>query len=224
MGRPSLFSLPLLGFALGASVIASPAFGQAKAAPRPEVLAPKKEEAARPSAPSANRPISSSVAAQLAAVAPKYTPPPPKPEPSEEEEIDARDVDKPRNNIIRLPKYIVQEAKPPVFNERAIHTKEGLTDLALRRYITDIDRALNRFALPLFSGWSPGGGSALERRAMAMYAEQERLDNLSDMSDAAATVGKSDAAQGTYILRESQKTYLRNNDIGWNPGVGSARR
>lgn len=224
MGRSLSLPLPLLALTFAACVPAVPAVAQSKPAPRPEILAPKKEAPASTDAPRPSRPISSAVAAQLAAAAPKYTPAPPPPEPAEgEEEIDARDVDKPRNGIIRLPKYIVQESRPPVFNERAIHTKEGLTDLALRRYISDIDRALNRFTLPFFSGWSTGGGTALERRAMAMYAEQERLDNIRDMTDAASTVSKSDAVQGTYILRETQKTYLRDNETGWNP-VGSDRR
>ena len=223
MGRLSPLPLSLAALAL-ASALAAPVFAQSKSAPRPEILAPQSEERPRTEAPRSPRAISPAVAAQLAAAAPKYTPPPPKPEPTEEPEIDARDVDKPRNNIIRLPKYIVQEPKPPVLNERAIHTKEGLTDLAMRRYISDIDRALNRFALPLVGGWSTKGGSALERRAMAMYAEQERLDNMNNMADAANTVSKGDAAQGTYILRESQKTYLRTSDTDWNPGVGPDRR
>ena len=43
---------------------------------------------------------------------------------------DLRDIDKPRNGIIRLPNYTVQEKKPPVFRERDIYTREGLADLA----------------------------------------------------------------------------------------------
>lgn len=213
MGRPTAFSLPLVAWAVIASPFAAPTFAQSTA-PAPSILAPKPEQPA-PEAPRRTRTLSPAVAAQLAAAAPKYEPAPPKPEPKPEEEVDAREVDKPRNGIIRLPKYIVQEAKPPVFNERAIHTKEGLTDIAVRRYISDVDRALNRFTIPLFASWSTGGGSAIEKRAMAMYAEQERLNNINDLSDTANTVSKSDAAQGAYILRETQQTYLRTTDFGW---------
>ena len=46
------------------------------------------------------------------------------------------------------------------------HTEKGLTDIAMRRYISDVDRALNRWTLPLF-------GSSKEARALAMYAEDE---------------------------------------------------
>jgi len=176
------------------------------------LLAPSSAERAPPSETPRRRPISGGVAAALAAASPKYTPPPPKPEPTPElEQIDLRDVDKPKNTIVRLPKFIVQEQKPAVFSERAIHTEKGLTEIAMRRYITDADRALNRFTLPLF-------GTSKEARALAMYAEDERLKNMGDLQDAANTAGKSDAAAGTYIRREAQKTYLRSSDFGWASG------
>jgi hypothetical protein len=164
------------------------------------------------STPKRTRAISSEVAAALAAAAPKYSPPPPKPEPKpEEEQPDMRDIDKPKNGIVRLPKYIVQEPKPAVFSERAIHTQKGLTDIAMRRYISDADRALNRFTLPLF-------GTSAESRALAMYAEDERLKNMSDLDDAANNASKSDAAAGAYIKKEAQKTFLRSSDYGWSSG------
>jgi hypothetical protein len=177
------------------------------------VLAPKTDERApRPSTSGRVRPISSGVAAALAAASPKFTPPPPKPEPKPEEElVDMREIDKPKNGIIRLPKYTVQEAKPPVFREREINTKKGLTDIAMRRYISDADRALNKFTLPLF-------GTSKESRALAMYAEEERLKNMSDLADAANNASKSDAAAGAYNKREAQKTYLRSSDFGWSSG------
>jgi hypothetical protein len=53
---------------------------------------------------------------------------------------------------------------------------------------------------------------------MAMYAEEERLQNMSALEDAAVTASKSDAAAGTYIRREAQKTYMRTNDFGWSSG------
>ncbi len=165
-----------------------------------------------PETPRRRRAISGEVAAALAAATPKYTPPPPKPPPTPEaEQIDLRDVDKPKNTIVRLPKYIVREQKPPVFRERDINTAKGLTAIAMGRYISDADRAMNRFTLPLF-------GSSKESRALAMYAEDERLQNMSDLRDAATNASKSDAAAGTYIRRESQKTFLRTSDFGWSSG------
>jgi hypothetical protein len=178
------------------------------------VLAPSTATPSAPtsSTPRRNRAVSGEVAAALAAASPKYSPPPPKPEPKhEEEQIDMRDVDKPKNGIVRLPKYIVQEAKPPVFRERDIYTQKGLTDIAVRRYISDADRALNRFTLP-FIGITP------EARALAMYAEDERLKNMSDLGEAAAAASKADPATGTYIRKEAQQTFMRTSDFGWNGG------
>jgi hypothetical protein len=170
---------------------------------------PASKDSAAPAPAPRRRAISPEVAAQLSAVTPKYTPPAPKPPPTpEEEQIDLREVDKPRNGIVRLPKYIVQEEKPPVFSDRVIHTKKGLADLAVRRYMSEADRALNRFTLPLF-------GTSMEARAMAMYEEQERLDNMGKLRDNAVDARKSDPAGGEYIRRESQKTFLRSSDFGW---------
>jgi hypothetical protein len=177
------------------------------------VLAPSEaERAPPPAAPKRPRAMSAGVAAALAAASPKYTPPPPKPEPTPEHEmVDMRDIDKPKNKIIRLPEYIVREPKPPVFTEREISTEKGLTDIAVRRYISDLDHALNRFTLPLF-------GSSKEARALAMYAEDERLRNMSELEATAQDVSQSDAEAGTYIRRETERTFMRTSDFGWSSG------
>ena len=185
----------------------------AQVAPAPS--SGKDSSAKEPAASNASRPrraISPEVAAQLSAVTPKYSPPAPKPPPTpEEEQVDLREIDKPKNAIVRLPKYIVQEEKPPVFSERTVNTQKGLASIAVRRYISETDRALNRFTLPLF-------GTSMEARALAMYAEQERLDNMGKLRENAVDANKSDPAAGEYIRRESQKTFLRSSDFGWQGG------
>jgi hypothetical protein len=180
----------------------------------PAQVAPESRPAkeAAPAAPKQRRAISPEIAHQLRAMTPNYTPPAPKPAPKpDEEQVDLRDIDKPRNGIVRLPKYIVQEPKTPVLSERAITTDKGLADIAVRRYISEVDRALNRFTLPLF-------GTSMEARALQMYAEAERLKNMSDLADNANTVSKSDPAAGEYVRREAQKTYMRTSDFGWSSG------
>ena len=213
--------------AVAVCVFAGTASAQALTPPPPSIFAPKKEKAetaSRPAAPERTRAISPEVAAQLAASAPKYTPPPPAPEVKPAEpvaEVDAREIDKPRNNIIRLPKYVVQEPRPPVFTERAITTEKGIKDIAMRRYISDMDRALNRFRVPLFSGYSLLDPNSTEARALSQYADAERQQNIAETKDLASLVSKSDAAQGAYILRESQQTFMRAGDFGRpsaNPG------
>jgi hypothetical protein len=168
-----------------------------------------REEPLTSPAPAAKkeRPISSGVASALAASMPKYNPPP-KPNP-DDEDVDLRDVDKPRNGIIRLPKYTVQEKKPPVFRERDIFTRGGLADLAKSRYLTATDRVLNRVTLPLF-------GTSAEARAMAMYAEDERLNNMSDLKETARDVGYLDPAEGAYIKRVTEQTYMRDSGFGYD--------
>lgn len=219
MARPIL--LKLVTATLGVASFLPVASAQAPAAPAAAapspVFAPASDQKSgstttAPTAPRRNRAISSDVAAALAAAAPKYTPPPPPPPPKPEaEQVDMREIDKPKNTIVRLPKYIVQEPKPPVFTERSIHTEKGLTDIAMRRYISDADRALNRWTLPLF-------GTSKESRAMAMYAEDERLRNMTNLEETAIAASKSDAAAGTYIRKEAQKTFLRSSDFGWASG------
>jgi hypothetical protein len=158
------------------------------------------------------RVISPETAAALAAAAPKYAPPPPPaPKKSEEELPDLRETDKPRNAIIRLPKYVVQERKPEVFTERDIHSAKGLAALAVSRYLSETDRALNRFRIPLLS-------ISNEQRAMMMYVEDERLRKMDDFADRANMVQKSDAASGLYIKREVDKAFLRQSDFGWQGG------
>lgn len=206
----------LLAAALGLGLLVSGGRSQSLTAPASSpILAPATNSAERappPDAPKRTRAISSDVAAALAAVTPKYTPPPPKPEPKPESElVDMREVDKPKNTIVRLPKYIVQEPKPPVFRERDIHTQKGLTDIALGRYISEVDHVLNRFTLPWF-------GISREKRARAMYEEDERLKNMADLNDAAAGAARADPASGAYIFKESQQTFLRSADFGWSSG------
>ncbi len=209
-------SLPL---ALAGALIASvfPLLSRAQTPPPASPLLEPKKEDEKPAAPRRTRVISPEVAAALAAAAPKYTPPPPpKPAPKPEEELpDARELDKPKNGIVRLPDFVVREKKPVIFTERTIYTQKGLTDIAMKRYLTETDRVLNRFRIPLLTATN-------EERALAMYAEDERLQNMANLNEAAAAASKSDTAAGTYILKESQKTFLRSSDFGWSKS-GSAK-
>jgi hypothetical protein len=154
------------------------------------------------------RAISSEVAASLAAAMPKYNPPKPPPPKPVELPPDLRETDKPKNGIVRLPNYVVRESKSPVFRERDINTQQGLANIAKQRYLTETDRALSPFTIPLF-------GTSPEQRAMAMYAEDERLKNIGELNDAAGMVSARDKAQGAYIKRDIQASTMRTDDYGW---------
>lgn len=175
------------------------------------IVQPRDQSAPTPTTPRRTRVISPEVAAQLAAATPQFAPATPKPTPTpEEEQPDLRDIDKPKNGIIRLPKVVVHEKPPPVFNEKTVSTKKGLADIAMRRYISETDRALNRLTLPIF-------GSSTEARALAMYEEDERLKNMADLSDSARMVSASDKAAGAYVRREATKATMREGDFDWHP-------
>ncbi len=213
MARSTLICLVTATFASFACPSGASAQATAPQSSPSPILAPAAGEKAPSNAPKRNRVMSSEVAAALAAASPKYTPPPPpKPAPKPEEQLpDLRDTDKPKNEIIRLPKYLVREAKPAVLKETDVLTNKGLTDVAMRRYISDADRALNRFTLPLF-------GTSKEARAREMYAEDDRLRNMSELEDNAKDAFKTDSEAGSYIRKEAQKTYLRSSDFGWTSG------
>lgn len=222
-------SIGLMTAAVGTAAIPFSAFAQAvapQAAPAvpapateaPGIFAPKKEDAppsANPTEATRRRAISSEAASALSAAMPKYSEVTPRPIPKPvTEEVDMRDVDKPRNQIIRLNPIVVREKKPAILTERAVTTDKGLEDIAVRRYISEMDRVLNRFNIPFV-------GASLQSRAMTMYEEDERLKNMSDLKANAVDAAKSDPAAGQYILRQTNQTYMRNGDFGWRGGTDS---
>ena len=76
-------------------------------------------------------------------------------------------IDKPKNDIIRLPRMVVEGKRPPVFLEQEIYTTKALTEIALKRYLSDFGRALNSFRIPLIGG-------AVDAYAMGLWAQDER--------------------------------------------------
>ncbi|HOG94229.1 MAG TPA: hypothetical protein PLE80_11710 [Opitutaceae bacterium] len=167
--------------------------------------------------------VSSTMASAITAKLPKYAPPPPPPpEPEYDEtnedpngvEIDDPEdtaTDRPKNKIIRLPKYVIIGERPPVFRERDVYTKQGLAAVAMKRYLSGLDRGLlNRFTLPLI-------GTSSAARAMQIYEEDVRLQNISDFQSAANDAERAgDKAEADYIRKETNETYLRSGGMNWN--------
>ena len=167
----------------------------------------QKPDDSEPAGPARNtRAISPEVAAALAAGMPKYNPP--KPVEKTEESIDMREVDKPRNQIIRLPEYVVREERPPVFRERDIYTQKGLRELARMRYLSETGRALNRFNIPLF-------GMGADAYALMRYEEEERLKNISDLNDSARDASLVNPENAKAIREAARDTYARENPISY---------
>jgi hypothetical protein len=147
------------------------------------------------------RVFSKNVAEALAASMPKYNPP------KEEEKKpvdnrDMRDVDKPRNKIIRLPAYVVRQEKPPVFRERDINTKAGLKGLAIKRYFSEASVALSTFNIPFFENLA-------ENYALMLYEQDERLKNISDLNESADDIDQVDSENAKEIREATRDTYNR---------------
>lgn len=158
-------------------------------------------------APKTNRrAVSKNVAAALAASMPKYDPPKEEPDREEPAEMqDMRDVDKPRNKIIRLPEYVVRQDKPPVFRERDIYTNKGLAELAKKRYLSETVLGLNQFTIPLF-------GVGAEAYSLMLYQQDERLKNISDLNETADDISRIDPDNAEEIRKATRETYDRGFD------------
>lgn len=150
--------------------------------------------------PQRERSVSPKLAEALAERMPRYDPPPPPREPTEEELERAQ----PRNRIIRLPRIIVEGRRPPVFTEREVHTREGLAELAVNRYLSELDRGvLNRYTLPLF-------GQSNEQRALTAYAEEERLRNIRTANQRAEMIRATEGEEAAEAFRDTANdTFIR---------------
>lgn len=208
-GTPAIFAQAL-----------TPPFTKSAETPAP----PAKSPAPAPAeAPKTGRALSNEVSAAISAGMPKFNPKPAPAAPKSEEELpDLRETDKPKNQIVRLPQVLVREPRNPVLRERDVNTKENLASIASQRYITDADRALNRWNI--FGSRSTAGGDSTTGRAMLMYAEEERLKNMAELKDDAGLASASDKAAGAYIKREAQNTYMRSSDFGWKSATGREDR
>jgi hypothetical protein len=151
------------------------------------------------------RSVSPGIAADLSSGMPKYNPPTPTPVPVADDR-DLRDVDKPKNEIPRLPKYVVHEKRPPIFTAADLLSPTGMIDLSLKRHP----------GLAFGNILGLNNGAATD----AYYADK-RLIDMNDLADTAHAMARGgDTAEAKYILQETQDTYMNPViDTNWNgPG------
>jgi hypothetical protein len=101
------------------------------------ILSSPPPAAAKKTPPASSAPATPALGLDVSAVMPSYRPAgPADPYPAG---VDLRTVDKPRNQIPRLPvemmqRYVVRESKEPVFRTRDLLTKAGMIDLAFKEH------------------------------------------------------------------------------------------
>jgi hypothetical protein len=153
------------------------------------------------------RSVSPAVAEALSLGMPKYNPPTPTPVATDLPQ-DLREFDKPKNEIKRLPSYVVHDSRPPVFRDRDLYTKDGLVSLSYK----------------IHPGLQIGNLAGLnDATAYETFLEDERLSNMADLKDTARAIAAGgDNAEGEYILQETQDTFMRTEPgFTWNgPGGG----
>lgn len=203
MSRDHLVFLLVLALTVtrGAAAAESPSATQEAAGERPAVFAPVAAAPATPSPPAAlarPRVVSPAVAEQLSAVAPKYEPVPAKPP---EPQPDLREIDKPRNTIVRLPPYLVPEKKePPVLKERELLTPKARLEAALRKY-----PGLRVGSFWIFSN---------DGIALFMQQEEERLEKKREFEGYAELMRLTDPQSAAALKREVDRAFLRPADFG----------
>lgn len=153
------------------------------------------------------RSVSPEVARALSLGMPKYNPPTPTPVAANQPQ-DVLEADKPKNEIKRLPSYVVHDSRPPVFRDRDLYTKDGLVSLSYK----------------LHPGLALGNLAGLnDPTAYDVFLEDERLANMADLKDTARAIAAGgDNAEGEYILQQTQDTFMRpDQGFIWNgPGGG----
>jgi hypothetical protein len=163
-----------------------------------DTTAPAASTAATPTPASRPRLVSPAVAAQLSVGVPKFEQPPAAAEKPAEPAQDLREIDKPRNTIVRLPRYLVQEDKPPVFKDRELMTPKARLHAALHKH-----PGLNLGSFWIFRN---------DGIAMAMLAEEERLERKREFEDMASLI--SSPREHANVKRHVEQAFLREADFG----------
>jgi hypothetical protein len=181
--------------------LSSPAVGQtAPAVPRTAVLSVEEDKPAPASAPAEGKPArpratSPDMAAKISAAIPKFSPPKAADAPKSTEQPDLRETDKPRNGIIRLPEYLVQERKAPAFKERELLSPAAKLTLAYKRY-----PGLHFGSLPFLSN---------NGIARLMLEEDFRLERKAEMEELAGLYQYSDPKTAAMVKSETDQVFMR---------------
>jgi hypothetical protein len=203
MSRPPLALLLVFTLTRGAIHGAEPAPTPATPATPPA-----------PTAAAATGTLSVETAAKLVAARPKLPPLilPGAPIPAAETP-DLREADKPQNGIVRLPKFVVREARPPVFREQDLYRSGDLARHLAKRYYSEGYLAFSKLV-----GYTPLAliFPSAEASAMARFEEDERLRNKAEFTEYAIWLKTSNPAAGAKLKNAAQETFMHWSDLGWS--------
>lgn len=149
------------------------------------------------------------VAAEPQAPAPVETPAAFAPAPGQADpSATATLAETPPFETIQLPRYVVKADEVPKFTERDILTPQGRLTLAQQRYIHPFCRDyLNRWRLPII-----GGG--MDAFALQMYADDERLQAMTELEQHVTFYKLSGDTRGAIELKdEIQRAFIRKPDF-----------
>jgi hypothetical protein len=186
MKRPLASVLPALGLAavlcLARSALAQITTDATTSAATPDIIVIPETH---------TKGISTATAARLNAAVPKFIPPaataPGAPASA------ARLEDKPKNGIVRLPDYIINEPKAPAFKERELLTGYGHLQLAYKRH-----PGLHFGSLPILSN---------NGIAFFMLEEDYRLERKKEMEELSGLIMSPTAR--AHAKDETQAVFMR---------------
>lgn len=188
------FALALVAITVGSGAT----FAQvAPTAPATETTAKSEASAPPAEAGSKSRAVSAETSAKIGAGMPKFSPPKPAEAaaPAAAPVAEAKEADKPRNTIIRLPRHVVQDRRDPVIKDREILTPKGKLELALKRY-----PGLRFGSLPFLSN---------NGIAMLLLEEDLRLERKTEMEDLVELYHYSDPKKGAAMKTEVYRAFTR---------------
>lgn len=159
-------TVPRLGFIL--SLVVAAAMAQDSSSPK----VTEDNPAAQPVKPSTSRLIMAGL--------PKYSPPPPAADAKSGPEPIAADPD-----MIELPKMVVRQKPRPRLNAEAMYGKDGFAALFAVQNYSQLDRALNKYTLPLF-------GRSIEARAWDDYQREKNRQMVEDVKGLSEVVNVTD--------------------------------
>ena len=194
-----------------ASAVLKPSASAAKGAAPATAPKPSDDHGASPQAKPSD--LNTALADSL----PKYNPAKPEEKkPDDDSGPDRRDLDKPKNQIVRLPGVVVNAQQAPEVPNAAILAPQARADASMKRFVGVDPSKMS----PVAAG--------VTRALFQAYADQQAADarreaNLSDLKQTASTMSAAgDQSEGNFLQKAANDTSARPTDADWGAPVPGA--